>query len=151
MCRCFPPVCLEARGRCLVSSSISASPCSFKKGLSLKQKLATLTKLAGQRALAIWNLWVPVLVLQLQAHTSMPSFSHGARDLISDPCACKASTLSHGAPFQLPFFLWFNCFCNYVLFSLLTEEIFLWLISCISAIFLWAVSSTPSTWIATSY
>lgn len=38
---------VEARGKCLVSSSVSASPCSFKKGLSLKQKLATLTKLAG--------------------------------------------------------------------------------------------------------
>lgn len=53
-----PCVCLEVRGRCLVSSSVSASPSpfSFKKGLSLKQKLATLTKLAGQRALGIWNL-----------------------------------------------------------------------------------------------
>lgn len=78
-------------------------------------------------------------------------FHMGAGNLISDPHACKARILSHWATFQLPFCLSFTCLFTYVLFSILTEEIFLWLISSISAIFLWAASSTLSTWIATSY
>lgn len=46
----------------------------------------------------------------------------GARDLISDPYACKASILSHGAPFQLPFFFGGGLIVSLIMFSFLSSQ-----------------------------